>query len=173
MTTLTAEPPGPFWLRGGEGGGVGLMCRLCDAGGAPVAYWLDPPAQPADVSIAAALHDINAHPPQPRTFSCDLDWPLDEDQVLGWAHQAQWHLQGYYKFAFTFVAALTIAMPDDPEAREATALATVSGDPGDFYRFQADADKPESWDSLRYVRTPDLSIRDDDDGTELMRINGG
>ena len=166
------DTPGPFWLRGDEDGGVALMCRLCDTGGAPVAYWGSPPATPAAPDIAATAHRIKAHPGEPSLIDCDLDWPLGEDQVAGWARQARWHLQSYYKFSFTFVAALFIAMPDDPEAREATAFATVSGDPGDFYRFQADTDKPESWVSLCYVRTPDLVIRDSGDGTELFRIDG-
>lgn len=173
---MTADDRGPFWLQGDEDGGVRLMCRPCDTGGDPVAYWLDPPPSPCDVDKAVHAHRAEAHPgdaaePEagPGTW---LPYPPGEDQALAFARKAPWRFDGYYKYRFTFTASGVLVAPDAYEGpRRFTATATVSGQPGDFYRFSCQAGTPETWDSLRYVRTPDLVITDTG-GTELIRIDG-
>lgn len=36
-----------LWLCGDEDGGVGINCRICDRGGAPVAYYEPYPMRPS------------------------------------------------------------------------------------------------------------------------------
>jgi hypothetical protein len=170
---VMTDDRGPLWLRG-EDGGVGLMCRLCDTGGAPVAYWLDPAPEPGDVDKAARGHRGGAHPSEPEAGPGTwLPYPPDGDQALAFARKAPWRFEGYYKYAFTFTASGTLIASDAYQGpRRFAAAATVGGEPGDFYRFSFRADAPETWDSLRYVRTPDLVITDTG-GTELIRIEGG
>lgn len=167
---MTADDRGPFWLQGDEDGGVRLMCRLCDTGGAPVRFWLDPPPGPVDVDGAARAHHWDAHPPTPEVVQCSVDYPVTQEQVLGWAQQTKWLLRSYHKFTFTFEAYCTVAYPDDPEAHEVEALAVISGQPEDFYRFSAGPDTV-TWDQLCYVRTPDLELRDGD--KTLIVLTGG
>lgn len=126
----------------------------------------------------AALVSLGWTPPaadvpaggETEIVDCNLSYPVTREQALAWAQSARWHLKSFYKHSFTFDAYCTVAFPGDPEAHEAEALATVSGQPGDFYRFGPDASEPMSWDDLCYVRTPDLLIRDG--GEELIRLDG-
>lgn len=101
---------------------------------------------------------------------CSLDYPVTREQALGWARQAEWRLRSYYKYEFTFEAYCTVAYPDDPEMHVVEARAVVSGSDGDIYRFSADTEDPVTWESLHYLRTPDLVIREN--GETLIEIAG-
>jgi hypothetical protein len=49
-----------LYLQGDEDAGVGIQCRVCDRGGAPVAYYTYPDGQAYEGTDVQVVHTITA-----------------------------------------------------------------------------------------------------------------
>lgn len=110
-------------------------------------------------------------PQDDAVVDCHLAHPVGEQDALAWASTAEWFFKSYYKYDFTFESSGFLAMPDEHEAHEFTATATVGGDAPEIYRFKVEDSEPMTWDEISYAGIPYLTIRDQD-GTVLITVAG-
>lgn len=110
-------------------------------------------------------------PQDDAMVDCHLTHPVGKDAALAWASTAEWFFKNYYKYDFTFESSGFLAMPDEHEAHEFTATATVGGDAPEIYRFKVEDSEPMSWDEISHAGIPHLTICGQD-GTVLITVAG-
>lgn len=80
-----------FWLVGDEDCGVGINCRVCDRGGAPVAYYAGisqpyPTAAAPDVvptdTVAGLFATAVSHAREVHGVNCSVFWRFEAPSLL-------------------------------------------------------------------------------------------